>query len=341
MSDFVSRNKGTWTELEQLVEKGRKSVSKLSVQELGRLDSLYRQTTVHLSQVTTATRDQNLINYLSQLTAAAHSLIYLPPRKSMLQGLFTLFTTGIAQAIARQWRYHLAALLLFFSGAFVAYYATFNDALMGYAIMPSMMEGRGPGATKEQLQEVLRSGRDEDGGQKFFFAAFLFSNNFKVAVLAMAAGILAVFPTVLIMFYNGMVIGVFVAIHHQAGISSEMWAWILPHGVTEMGAIILSGGMGLYIGKSVLAPGKFTAGESLKNAGKEAGIIIAASFAMLVFAAIVESYVRQSHWSTTTRMLFAGGTFAFWVAYIGFGFFLNAEEKRRQNDIGFLLTDSE
>jgi hypothetical protein len=41
---------------------------------------------------------------------------------------------------------------------------------------------------------------------------------------------------------------------------------------------------------------------------------------MLVFAAIVESYLRQSHVSTAGRLAFAGGTAVFWTLYFAHGF---------------------
>lgn len=326
MSDFINRNKPIWDELEQLVERGRKSIRKLTADELGRLDVLYRQTTIHLSQVSTNATDRNLYQYLNSLAARAHSLIYLPPRRGVLKAFFYIFVIGFACSIARHWRFHLASFLLMISGGLVAYYATLNDSLAAYAIMPPMMDGRGPGATKEQLIEVLRSGRDQSKGEKFAFASFLFSHNFKVGVLAMAVGILAAIPTALLMFYNGMILGVFAAVHHQSGIYSEMWAWILPHGVTEMGAVILCGGVGILIGKSAIAPGKISRYQSLKLSARAAGLTLAGAGVMLFFAAIIESFLRQSNLSTASRLWFAAATLLFWILYIGTGFYLNRQK---------------
>lgn len=320
MSDFVSRNKQIWSDLEALINRCKKSPNGFTVEERCKLDSLYRQTTIHLSQVKTNTSDQNLIAYLNQLTAGAHSLIYLPPKKSVFQGAIIFILFGFARSIARYWRYHLAASLLFISGGLVAYYATLSDPLAGYALSAPILAGRGPGSSKEQLLSVLRSGREDGSGQKFAFASMLFGNNFKVAVLALATGILAAIPSILIMFYNGLIMGVFVAVHHQNGIYSEMWAWILPHGITEFGAIFLCGGVGILIGKSAIAPGDLSRIESLRRAAKAAGLTLAGAAGMLLFAAIIESYLRQSNLSTTSRLLFAAGTGLFWVAYIWMGF---------------------
>jgi len=328
MSSFITRNKPDWDELEHLVAKARRSVAQLSPQEMSRLDVLYRRTTIHLARVATRTTDQQLILYLNGLTAAAHSLIYLPPKRSMFAGAALFVAEGFARTIARNWRHHALSAALFFAGAVLAYYLSVTDTLAAYALsMPG--DPRQPGATREQLEEILRHGRDQGSGEKFFFASFLFQHNLKVGVLSMAAGVLAGVPTMLLMIYNGMILGAFVAIHAEAGLTREMWAWILPHGVTEIGAIILCGGVGLILGQAVVRPGQLSRGESLRQAGFEAARTCAGVAVMLVVAAFMESFLRQSHLSTDARLAFAGGSAVFWGLYIAYGVFREHADKRR------------
>ena len=319
MSGFISRNKPVWDELEALVKRAQKSIRKMTPEQLIRLAVLYRQTTIHLSQVTTRSTDDRLQLYLNGLVSSAHSLIYLPPRTSIWQGAVTFIVEGFARIIARNFRFHLISATLLFGGAFLAYFASLHDPLAAYALMPAN-DIRQPGATKEQLLEVLRSGRDQGGGMKFLFASFLFTHNLKVGILALGTGVLAGVPTVLLMVFNGMILGTFAAIHHQAGIHVEFWAWILPHGVTELGAIVLCGGVGLLLGQSVVSPGLLTRAESLRRAGVEAGATCLGVAAMLVAAAIIESYLRQSHLSTAVRLIFAGASAVFWTMFIAHGF---------------------
>lgn len=319
MSSFVARYKQDWEELEALVKKARRWSRRLTTAERQRLDELYRRTTVHLARVSTRSSDRPLLEYLNRLTAAAHSVIYLPPRESVLLRLGRFATEGFARAIARNWRPMLVSACLVFGGALVGYYAASSDPVLSHALWPAE-DPRQPGSTPAQLLEHLRYGRDGSGGEKFLFASFLFQNNLRVSLLAMATGVLAAVPTVFLMLFNGMLLGVFAAIHHEAGITSEMWAWILPHGVTEFGAIILCGGVGLMLGTAVVRPGTLSRTESLKRAGREAGRICVGAAGMLVLAAIIESYIRQSHWSTPERLTFAAATAAFWAAYILLGF---------------------
>jgi len=238
----------------------------------------------------------------------------------------TFLTVGFARSVVRSWRFHLVSGVCLILGAVVAYFASMNDILAAYALsMPG--DPRTPGSTPEQLQEVLRSGREYGGGGKFMFASVLFTHNLKVGILSMGLGILAAVPSAMLVFYNGMILGAFVAMHHRAGIYSEVWAWLLPHGVTELGAIVLCGGVGLMLGMSVLSPGEFTRGEALRRAGIEAGRVVIGIAIMLVAAAIIESYLRQSHLSTAARFTFAAGSAVFWAAY-----FLNgALAERRAN----------
>ncbi len=319
MSSFISRNKPDWEELEALVGNGRKSLRRMSPEDLSRLDVLYRRTTVHLSQVASRTTDARLVAYLNDLTAAAHSLIYLPPRKSVWQGAGLFAIEGFARLTARRWPFHAVSATLVIAGALVGYFASMHDSLAAYALMMPG-DGRSPGSTPEQLLDVLRHGRDQGGGEKFAFASMLFGHNLKVGILAMALGALGGVFTTMLVLYNGMMLGAFVAIHHRAGIHAELWAWILPHGITELGAIILFGGIGLLLAWAVISPGLLSRAESLKRAGIEAGQTCLGAGAMLVLAAIVESYLRQSHLSTAGRLAFAGGTVLFWALFFVNGF---------------------
>ncbi len=287
---------------------------------------LYRRVAIHLAQVRTRTRDERLAVYLNGLAAAAHSLIYLPPRQSVFGKIAAFAAYGFARTIARNWPYHLASVLLLVAGAFLAYHAATHDVLAAYALLPPG-DPRQPGATPEQLLDVLRAGREEGSGFKSVFASFLFTHNLQVGLVSMGLGVLAGVPTVLLLLYNGMMLGAFVALHVQAGIGLEMWAWILPHGITELSAIALCGGVGLMLGQAVINPGLKTRAQSLVDAGGEAARTVVGIAGMLLIAAVIESFVRQSHLSTTARLVFAAFTAAFWALYVIFGFMWKDERE--------------
>ena len=99
MGDFVTRNKPDWDELERLLARAGRSVRHLLPEDLNRLDVLYRRVAIHLAQVRTRTRDERLAVYLNGLAAAAHSVIYLPPRQSIFDKIVSFAAYGFARTI--------------------------------------------------------------------------------------------------------------------------------------------------------------------------------------------------------------------------------------------------
>ncbi len=316
--DLVASSRSDWKELEELLARGPRN---LSPDELSRLDVLYRRTTVHLARVSTQSADPHLADYLNRLAAKAHSVIYVSPRRRFLAGTWKFLTNGFPMVVARHAKMHLLSALLFLGAAFFGYVASSNDLETAYALS-NPADPRQPGSTTEQLQDFLRLGRDTKHGEHFFFASFLFQNNLKVAIMALATGVLAGVPTVLILVTNGLMLGQFVAVHDRDNLLIEMWAWILPHGIPELSAIVLAGGTGFVLGKALLMPGMMSRTESLKQAGKEAAQMVIGLALMLLLAAIIESYVRQSHLTTAQRLWFAAGNGIFWTMYFGRGFLL-------------------
>lgn len=320
-----------WKELEMLLSRARgdRALSGLSAEELIRLDVLYRQTAVHLAQVRTRTRDVQLMRYLNDLTSRAHSVVYVPPGKIRNFSLAGFFATVFPSAVARTWKFHLASLLLFAAGFFYAYRVSLESDLAAYAIMPhGLTAGRTMGAPREFLLDSLRHGRDMESGEKFAFAAFLFQHNTNIGMLSLATGILAAIPTVFLIIYNGMVLGAFTSVFHSKDIVLEYWAWILPHGVTEILALVLCGGIGLALGSAVIDPGFRPRAESVKSAGREAARMLPGVALMLVIAAVIESYLRQSHLSSDIRLAFAGASAVAWAAYFATGLIREATKRK-------------
>jgi uncharacterized membrane protein SpoIIM required for sporulation len=319
MTDLVSAHQQEWRELEQLLARARGGLRGMTPAQLSRLDVLYRRATVHLARAQTRSRDPQLVAYLNSLCAGTHSLIYVGVRQPLLAGAVKFVAVGFARCVARHARLHLASALIFFGAALFGYLISRHDIRAAYALSTAG-DLRQPGSTPEQLLDVLRHGRDSGHGELFYFASFLFQNNLKVGLMAMATGVLAGVPTVLILLSNGLLLGQFASIHTaHPEVALEMWAWILPHGVPELGAIVLSGGAGLLLGRSLLRPGALSRAESLRLAGAEVARTAVGVALMLFIAAIVESYVRQSQLSTSARLWFAALSLLCWTLYFANG----------------------
>ncbi len=327
---YLDKVRQSAAELSELLNKAHgRGPSGLTSQELARLDELYRLCTIHLAQVRARTRNEPLIHGLNRLVARAHSFIYISAKDNPLKRIVRFYTIGFARAIARTGAFHAAAALLFLFGGFIAYHAAATHLEAAYAIM-GPQEIRLPGVTREQLEWVLRSGRDQDPAEKLLFASFLLTHNTKVGFTAFALGILAGIPTVFLLITNGAMMGAFAHIHQDKGVMAELWAWLLPHGVTEIGAIILCGGAGLMLGMSLLRPGHLTRTRSLVLAGREAARLVMGVVPMFIIAGFIESFLRQSHLSTEARLIFAAATAVFWALYILAGWLVERKTRARQ-----------
>lgn len=326
---LIKRMQPDWDELRRLVGRARRvgGARHLSAAELARLDRLYRVTMIHMAQVRSRVRNKALLDNLSRLVAQAHSVVYVAPKRQPLSRIPRFFATGFARAVARSGRFHIASCALFLIGVVCGSIVGVQHPEGAYSLFPAM-ETRLPGSSTEQLEYVLRSGRDQGGGEKLAFASFLLTHNTKVGFTACAAGIMCGVPTIFLMAYNGAMLGAFSTVHFQRGLGVELLAWLLPHGITELTAVILCGGAGLMLGAAVIRPGFRRRSEALVQGGREVMVLLLGVVPMFIGAGLVESFVRQSHLGTPARLLFALGTALFWVLYFANGRLLERRDER-------------
>ncbi|MCD6324508.1 MAG: stage II sporulation protein M, partial [Desulfurococcales archaeon] len=97
----------------------------------------------------------------------------------------------------------------------------------------------------ESVKEMLSQGK----GLQVFSALYItiFYNNLKVALLNYVLGFSMVVP-LSILGFNGYVVGAFLTYGNTAGNA----VLLLPHGVFELSAIILSAGLGLVMGWEII-----------------------------------------------------------------------------------------
>jgi uncharacterized membrane protein SpoIIM required for sporulation len=114
---------------------------------------------------------------------------------------------------------------------------------------------------------------------------------------------------------TGLELGAMAELYRSRGIGSEFWAWILPHGVTEMLALVLCAAAGLAIGYAVVFPGARTRRDAVAAAGRDAGTIVFGAVGMFLIAAMVEGIFRQRVMAPELRFGVATVFVALWASY--------------------------
>ena len=151
------------------------------------------------------------------------------------------------------------------------------SALFGYIFPVFFVE-----FIKKFVEEIVGKTR----GMNFFqLFIFIFSNNIITAFFAVLFGIIFVFPLFLA-FFNGYVLG-FVSNKVAGSFGYSILLRLLPHGIFEIPALIISLGLGLRLGISLFLknPGKSLV-YNLKNSLRVFVYII---LPLLIIAGIIEA----------------------------------------------------
>ncbi len=312
--EFRREREASWRELENLLLLARAGgMRSLDTDDLHRLPVLYRGVLSSLSVARAISLDRNLVTYLEALAARSYLLVY-GSKRNYASAVAEFFTRRFP---AQVWRLRHGvglAIVLMTLGALCGYALTARDGDLFFSLVSDdMAQGRSPLSSREELLEVLKSGGD--GGGLSLFASFLFSHNARIGMLCFALGFAAGVPVALLLFTNGLILGAFAAIHHQHDLGLEFWAWILPHGVTELLAVCVCGGAGLFLGQAVVFPGRFSRLTNLARHGREAAVLVLGAVVMFFVAALLEGYFRQLVVHEVPRLSMVFATTAFWWWY--------------------------
>jgi uncharacterized membrane protein SpoIIM required for sporulation len=313
--EFRREREKTWKELEWLVARVEKGgVRGLGAGPLARLPVLYRATLSSLSVARSISLDRNVLDYLESLCARAYFCVY--GTKRHLREVLADFFFRRFPATFRRFALHIGvAALLMAAGTLTAYVLTLRNPEWFYAFVPEeYAQGRNPAALPRDLRDRLYDDSDT-AEQLTTFASFLFTHNARLGILCFALGFAAGVPAYLLLFYNGLILGAFGALYSARGLGFEFWGWVLPHGVTELTAVVVCGGAGLVLAQALVFPGRQTRLRNLARRGREAGVLVLGAVVMLFVAALIEGFFRQRVMHDGVRYLVALGTAVAWMAY--------------------------
>jgi uncharacterized membrane protein SpoIIM required for sporulation len=316
-SEFRREREQSWKELERLIEAGeRRGVRMLTPQELNRLPQLYRSALSSLSVARAIALDRHLLLYLESLALRAYLAIYSP--KTTLLEAGGQFLRAFPAAV-RKARWHVLIIFVaFMVGVAAGFWLTVQDESWFSTLVPGDLSGsRGVASTRQSLLEKEIFAPWPGWAISLGVVAnFLFSHNTVVGILAFCLGLLAGVPTILLIAYQGLILGAFVALHYNRDLTVDFLGWISIHGVTEITAILLCGAAGLVVAEKMLFPDRYSRVDSLAMHGRLAAEIAVGAVLMFFVAAILEGGFRELVASTPGRFAVAAATAVGWLAYL-------------------------
>ncbi len=120
------------------------------------------------------------------------------------------------------------------------------------------------------------------------FSTHLWLHNTMVALTCFGSGFLLGIGTAWFMALNGLVMGALAGHFSNLGADAEFWPQVLPHGVTELFAILVSAQAGFLIARALWRPGPWSRRDALVLAGREAVPLLWGVLVLLLWSGGVE-----------------------------------------------------
>jgi uncharacterized membrane protein SpoIIM required for sporulation len=157
--------------------------------------------------------------------------------------------------------------------------------------------------TPDEVDQLVRN--DFEGYYSEYaashFAAQVWINNAWVAALCIALGILGA-PVVWLLFQNVANLAIIGSIMTRHDHAAHFWGLILPHGLLELTAVFVAGGVGLRMCWSWIEPGSLTRAASLAREGRTAGTVALGLVVVLAVSGVIEAFVTPSPLPTWARV---------------------------------------
>lgn len=294
LSKFISEERIFWEELDKFLEKiAQDSACKMSLQETKRFYYLYQRTSADLAKMMTFSAEPEIHRYLESLVARAYCEIHEVRESGKAISPKKWFTQTFPLTFRRHFKVFLLSLLITtlgmgFGGSAVILDPDAKEILMPFSHLsgdPSDRVSKEESATGDRLKGVKTTG-----------AANYMTHNTRVSIFTIVLGITWGIGTVIMLFYNGVILGAVALDYIRAGQSTFLLAWLSPHGVIEIPAILLAGQTGLLIAATLI--GRGSRSSLSMRFRKISGDLVTLTFGvalMMVWAGIIEAFISQYH----------------------------------------------
>ena len=317
---IVASGTPRWSSFAQQLDRAQRSGLK-SLGEDGVRDFVaeYRDLAADLARLQTAARgrEREEVFYLSRLMAGAHNLLYRG-RSLTFKDVWRTFAVDAPREVRRSLGPIALAAVLLFGPAAIAYTAVVRNPGVARVFIPAGMLDRAEDGVRR-----AKTGRGYISDPELFrpvMATSIIANNVQVTFAAFAMGIAFGIGTVIVLVTNGVSLGGVFGLYASKGIASLLVKFVAPHGVLELTAICIAGGAGFLVAAALLVPGNRPRSEALRENGRRAIRLVAASTVLLLIAGTLEGFVSPIEtWPLAWKLAVSAVTAVFLAVYLSGG----------------------
>lgn len=293
---FLAAERPYWSDLEKMLALlEAESNAVLSLEQTRRFHYLYERASADLAKIATFAAEPELRRYLENLVARAYSEIHETREK---RHRFTPWL-WFRQTLPQTFRRHLGAfgltVVITLLGCAFGGFAVALDPEAKSAVLPQQFAGH-LGDPNERVAREERGTGDRLAGAKTTFSAQLMQNNIRVSITAMALGMTWGIGTIIVLFYNGVILGLVAVDYVMAGQTTFLLGWLMPHGVVEIPAILIGAQAGFVLAGALIGRGqRATLANRLRAVSQDVVTLICGVALLLIWAGIVEAFFSQYH----------------------------------------------
>lgn len=319
---FIKANRDKWEEIDNETQNDNISADILA--------DNFIELTDDLSYARTFYPKSKTVKYLNQLAGRYFIDIYQYRKKD--KGRFVRFwVEELPTIMYRHRKYMLYAFIFLFSGVALGIFSqSQNPEFANYILGESYVNMTLENIDKGDPMAVYKA-KDKEG---MFY--IITTNNIKVAFNVFIFGIAGSIASVLLLFYNGVIVGVFQYFFIERGLFTEAFSAMFLHGTLEISAIVIAGGAGILLGNSLLFPGSYRRVDSLMRAAKDALKIAVGLIPVFVIAGFIESYLTRLTEMHTIFYISIMGISALFIAWYFFFYpFMVNRRLNKKNEINY------
>ncbi|MEV4420923.1 stage II sporulation protein M [Patulibacter sp. NPDC049589] len=286
LSRFLADRTPSWDALEALVRRAGSRPERLGADGVLQLGTAYRAAAADLAHARRAYPDDPVVQRLELLVRRARSVVYARsgPRGSARE-FFSRDYWRLVRALGR-W-IGLAALALLGTALVVGVWAAIDPSVASSLVPGDFIDGAAPPVGDRGL------GSSESAA----FSSQLFTNNIRVTFMAFVAGLLCVVPGVLIVAYNGAILGAVMGVAAANDNLGNVLHLIVAHGVLELSCIVVAAAAGMAVGWVIVDPGERTRRVAVRDVARPTILVVLGTAPFLVLCGIVEGFVSPAGWS--------------------------------------------
>jgi len=320
LQKFIAQERVQWERLDVLLTAiGRDPWREIPLEEARELERLYQRAAADLARLSTYAAEPQTRKYLEHLVARGHAEIHgSADRNRERFALLPWLGTTIPQTFRRRIRSFWFAALLTLVGCIFGAMAIVFDADAKDVLMPFEHLRQSPAErVAHEREDAGRSISERNAS----FSGMLMTHNTQVALTVMALGMLWGVGTVVLLFYNGVILGAVAADYILGGQTTFLLGWLLPHGAVEIPAILVGGQAGFVLASAMLGRGqRLTLAGRLRAVVPDVVTLCMTAALMLVWAGMVEAFLSQYHEPVvpyTAKIAFGLSEMAFLIWYAG------------------------